>query len=246
MIFSRDLQVQLGNLDLLVLLADGWGFYLNCHIYPPYGFLWILHLQPWTFQVCLSLWFELILIVNEDQNIWVSQFFSSIFSGSNWCNRPPWSSWCTRCSGKYIKTSVWLTVRKKDISLILYFPRQLSEILDRDPASFARQLQFRKLLYLFSYCLFQGPPGLRGSPGPDGTPGRKVTFLRFVFISSDKWNQILLFLFECNSGWPLVLYARSCTHLKHCLVIGRKTTTCADRQNSSDPLDKNPVSAKYI
>lgn len=64
----------------------------------------------------------------------------------------------------------------KDISLILYFPRQLSEILDRDPASFARQLQFRKLLYLFSYCLFQGPPGLRGSPGPDGTPGRKVTF----------------------------------------------------------------------
>lgn len=174
MIFSRDLLVQLGNLDLLVLLADGWGFSLNYHIYPPCGFLWLLHLQPWTFQVCLSLWFELILIVNEDQNIWVSQFFSSIFSGSNWCNRPPWSSWYTRYSGKYIKTSVWLTV--KDISLILYFPRQLSEILDRDPASFARQLQFRKLLYLFSYCLFQGPPGLRGSPGPDGTPGRKVTF----------------------------------------------------------------------
>ena len=171
--------------------------------------------------------------------------FSSIFSGSNWCNGPPWSSWCTRCSGKYIKTSVWLTV--KDISLIPYFLRQLSEILNKDPTSFAWQLQLRKFLSVLIQLLF-----ISGSSWSSWITWSwwyswsKGNFLRFVFISSDKWNQILLFMFECNSGWPLVVYTRSCTHPKHCLVIGRKTTTCADRQNSSGSLDKNPVSAKYI
>ena len=49
--FSRDLQVQLGNLDLLVLPADGWEFYLNITFTHHMGFydFCIYNLKPFKF-----------------------------------------------------------------------------------------------------------------------------------------------------------------------------------------------------